>query len=201
MDTARIPPGDLGRLGQRLGAVASGWQGSQGLGGLQVSTALPRTLSALADSLVVSRSLLLIGSLQLLLLATAAAALAARLLASQREGETAMLSARGGARAQLVLASLAEASLLAVVGAAAGLVLGGYLANLLISVSGLPAGRSAGGFFGAVRQVGAGSAWWPAAVIVVLVIVVVMWPALRPVTPGAARLRRGRQAALASTAR
>ena len=38
-------------------------------------------------------------------------------------------------------------------------------------------------------------------VIVVLVIVVVMWPALRPVTPGAARLRRGRQAALASAAR
>ena len=201
VDTARIPPGDLGRLGQRLGAVASGWQGNQGLGGLQVSTALPRTLSALADSLVVSRSLLLIGSLQLLLLATAAAALAARLLASQREEETALLSARGGARAQLVLASLAEASLLAVVGAAAGLVLGGYLANLLISVSGLPPGSSAGGFFGAVRQVGAGSAWWPAVVIMVLVIVVVMWPALRPVTPGAARLRRGRQAALASTAR
>ena len=201
VDTARIPAGDLGRLGQRLGAVASGWQGNQGLGGLQVSTALPRTLSALADSLVVSRSLLLIGSLQLLLLAAAAAALAARLLASQREEETALLSARGGARAQLVLASLAEASLLAVVGAAAGLVLGGYLANLLISVSGLPPGSSAGGFFGAVRQVGADGAWWPAVVITVLVIIMVMWPALRPVTPGAARLRRGRQAALATTAR
>jgi hypothetical protein len=96
VDTARIPPGDLGRLGQRLGAVTSGWQGNQGLGGLQVSTRLPQTLSALADSLVVSRSLLLIGSLQLLLLATAAAALAARPLAGQREEETALLSARGG---------------------------------------------------------------------------------------------------------
>ena len=138
VDTARIPPGDLGGLGQRLGAVTSGWQGDQGLGGLQVSTGLPQTLSALANSLVVSRSLLLIGSLQLLLLATAAAALAARLLASQREEETALLSARGVARAQLVRASLAEASLLAVVGAAAGLVLGSYLANLLMSVSGLP---------------------------------------------------------------
>jgi hypothetical protein len=200
VDTARIPPGDLGGLGQRLGAVTSGWQGNQGLGGLQVSTGLPQTLSALANTLVVSRSLLLIGSLQLLLLATAAAALAARLLASQREEETALLSARGGARAQLALASLAEASLLAVVGAAAGLVLGGYLANLLMSVSGLP-GRSAAGFFGAVRQVFADSAWWPAVVIMVLVIIVVMWPAMRPITPGAARLRRGRQAALASAAR
>jgi hypothetical protein len=201
VDTARIPPGDLGRLGQRLGAVTSGWQGNQLLGGLQVSTGLPQTLSALANSLVVSRSLLLIGSLQLLLLAAAAAALAARLLASQREEETALLSARGGARAQLVLASLAEASLLAVVGAAAGLVLGGYLANLLMSVSGLPAGRSAAGFFGPVRQVVADGAWWPAVVIMILVIILVMWPALRPVTPGAARLRRGRQAALASAAR
>jgi hypothetical protein len=201
VDTGRIPPGDLGRLGQRLGAVTSSWQGNQRLGGLQVSTGLPQTLSALADSLVVSRSLLLIGSLQLLLLATAAAALAARLLASQREEETALLSARGGARSQLVLASLAEASLLAVVGAAAGLVLGGYLANLLMSVSGLPPGRSAAGFFGAVRQVVADGAWWPAVVIMILVIIVVMWPAMRPVTPGAARLRRGRQAALAGAAR
>jgi hypothetical protein len=150
---------------------------------------------------VVSRSLLLIGSLQLLLLATAAAALAARLLASQREEETALLSARGGARAQLVLASLAEATLLAVVGAAAGLVLGGYLANLLMSVSGLPPGRSAAGFFGAVRQVFSDGAWWPAVVIMVLVTIVVMWPAMRPAMPGAARLRRGRQAALASAAR
>ena len=52
-----------------------------------------------------------------------------------------------------------------------------------------------------MRQVFADSAWWPAVVIMVLVIIVVMWPAMRPVTPGAARLRRGRQAALASAAR
>jgi hypothetical protein len=88
-----------------------------------------------------------------------------------------------------------------VVGAAAGLVLGGYLTNLLMSVSGLPPGRSASGFFGAVRQVFSDGAWWPAVVIMVLVTVVVMWPALRPAMPGAARLRRGRQAALASAAR
>ena len=92
-----------------------------------MSTGLPQALAALASSLVVSRSLLLIGSLELLLLATAAAALAARLLASQREGETAMLSARGAARGQLLRASLAEAVLLAVTGALAGIVAGSYL--------------------------------------------------------------------------
>ena len=76
---------------------------------------------------MVSRSLLLIGSLELMLLALAAVALAARLLATQREEETALLAPRGVARGQLALASLAEATLLAVAGAAAGAVLGSYL--------------------------------------------------------------------------
>ena len=91
VDTAAIPPGQVGPLGHRLNALVDSWRGRPDLGGLQVSTGLPQVLAELASSLVVSRSLLLIGSLQLLLLATAAAALAARLLASQRDGETAML--------------------------------------------------------------------------------------------------------------
>ena len=175
--------------------------GPAALGGLQVSTGLPQALAALASSLVVSRSLLLIGSLELLLLATAAAALAARLLASQREGETAMLSARGAARGQLLRASLAEAVLLAVTGALAGIVAGSYLADVLMSANRLPAGHTAGGLSGVLHGVTAGAAWWPAVVIVVGVIVVVMWPSLRPVTPGTARARRGRPAALAALAR
>ena len=198
VDTARIPAGGLAGLGNRLNAVVSFWLGNQSLGGPAVTTGLPQTLSALASSLVVARSLLLIGSLQLLLLALAAAALAARLLASQREEETALLSARGTARAQLVLASLAESTLLAVTGAVAGIVLGSYLADRLMSVSGLPAARNAGGLLAVVRRGVAGGAWLPAAVIVVLVTIVMMWPALHPVTPGAARLRRGRQAVIAT---
>jgi hypothetical protein len=198
VDTAKITPGSVARLGNGLGAAVSSLQNKQRLGGLQASSSLPGTLSALASSLVVARSLLLIGSLQLLLLATAAAALAARLLVSQREEETALLSARGVARGQLALASLAEVALLAVAGAVAGVVLGSYLANLLMSASGLPAG--AGGLPGIVRRGVAGGDWWPAAAIVVLVVAVVMWSALRPATPGAARLRRGRQATLATAA-
>jgi hypothetical protein len=100
VDGGRIPTGGLAGLSQRLNAAVAAWQGNQSLGGLQVTTGLPQTLSALASSLVVARSLLLIGSLQLLLLATAAAALAARLLASQRASETALMSARGAARAR-----------------------------------------------------------------------------------------------------
>lgn len=101
VDTSRIPPGGTAGLGHRLSVVLAALHGNQSLGGLQVTTGLPQILAALASSLVVSRSLLLIGSLQLLLLATAAAALAARLLTSQREEETALLSARGVAPGQL----------------------------------------------------------------------------------------------------
>ena len=200
VDTGRIPPGRVGALGRRLGAVVSSLR-RQSLGGLDVTTGLPGVLAALASSLVVSRSLLLIGSLQLLLLGAAAAALAARLLISQRDEETALLSARGVGRRQLVLASLAEAVLLAFTGAVGGILAGSYLAELLMSASGLPGARPAGGVAGLVRSGAAAGTWWPAAVIVAGVIVVVMWPALRPASPGTARHRRGRQAALAAAAR
>ena len=181
VDTARIPPARIAALQQRLtGAVAS-LEGAQRLGGLQVTTRLPQTLAALASSLVVSRSLLLIGSLELILLALAAVTLAARLLATQREEETALLSARGVARRQLALASLAEATLLAVTGAAAGAVLGSYAATALLSASGLPAAGAAGGLAGILRPGAGGGVWWLAAVIVVLAIIVMSWPALRPV--------------------
>jgi hypothetical protein len=197
--TARISPGETATIGARLGAVMTSLQTRQDLGGLQTATSLPQTLSALGRSLVVARSLLLIGSLQLILLATAAAALAARLLATQREEEDALLSARGVARGQLARASLAEAALITVAGVVAGTVLGCYLAALLMLASGLP--HRTGGLAVTLRQGLSGGAWWPAAVITVLVILVVVRPAIRPVTPGAARLRRGRQAALATAAR
>ena len=200
VDTGQITPDKTSAVGQRFGAAVSALQTRQDLGGLQATTSLPQTLSALGSSLVVARSLLLIGSLQLIVLAAAAAALAARLLASQREEENALLSARGVARAQLASASLAEASLITVAGVLAGTVLGSYLAALLMSASGLPYSAS-GGVAGLLGRGLAGGVWWPAAVIAVLVIVVVVRPALRPVTPGAARLRRGRQAAFATAAR
>jgi hypothetical protein len=201
VDTTRIPPARIAALQRRLAAAVSSLEGAQSLGGLQVTTGLPQTLSALANSLVVARSLLLIGSLELILLALAAVTLAARLLASQRAEETALLSARGVGRTQLALASVAEATLLAVTGAAAGAVLGIYATNLLLSASGLPAAGVAGGLAGILRQGAVEGVWWRAAVITVLVVIVMTWPALRPVMPGDARARRGRQAALAGAAK
>jgi FtsX-like permease family len=200
VDTGQIAPSSTAELGQRLGVVVTSLQTRQDLGTLQAATTLPQTLTALGSSLVVARSLLLIGSLQLILLAVVAAALAARLLATQREEENSLLSARGVARGQLAFASFAEASLLTVAGVLAGTVLGSYLAALLMSASGLPYSPG-GGAIGLLGRGLSGGAWWPAAVIAVLVIAVVVRPALRPVTPGAARLRRGRQAALATAAR
>jgi len=200
VDTASIAPSETAALGARLGRLMLSLQTRQDLSNLQAATTLPQTLSALGSSLVVARSLLLIGSLQLILLATAAAALAARLLATQREEENALLSARGVARGQLGRVSFAEAALLTVVGVAAGTVLGCYLAALLMSASGL-SHQTGGGLPATMRQGLAGGAWWPAAAIAVLVIIVVVRPALRPVNPAAARLRRGRQATLATAAR
>src|SRR5215470_8067071 len=197
VNTRQIKPGSTAALGRRLGATVFTLQTRQDLGTLQVATTLPQTLTALGSGLVVARSLLLIGSLQLILLAVA---LAARLLATQREEENALLSARGVARSQLASASFAEASLLTVAGALAGTVLGSYLAAVLMSASGLPY-SAGGGVTGLLGRGLSGGAWWPAAAIAVLVIAVVVRPALRPATPGAARLRRGRQAALATAAR
>src|SRR5262249_55002172 len=147
-----ISPASMSQLQHRLTRIVSVLQRRQRLGGLQAATRLPQTLSELASGLVVSRVLLLIGSLELVLLGFAAVCFVARLLASQREEEIALLNARGVARGQLVLASLAEAVLLAMPAAAAGVVLGGFGAELLLAVSGLPAG-GARGLTGMIRVI------------------------------------------------
>jgi hypothetical protein len=199
VDAGRIAPASLPQLQRRLTRVVSGLQGRPGLGRLQVTTRLPQILAGLVSSLVVSRSLLLIGSLELVLLALAAVALAARLLASQREEEIALLAARGVARGQLVRASLAEAVLLAGPAAAAGAALGGFGAGWLLSASGLPASGARGP--AGPGQVIMEGAWWPAVIIGVLAVIVMVWPVLWPGTPGEARARRGRQAALTAMSR
>jgi FtsX-like permease family len=195
VNTAAIKPAGVAALSHRLTTALASLQGRQSLGGLQVTSGLPSILSALATSVVATRSLLAIGMLELALLVAAAASLAGRLLVSQREGETALLSARGAARGQLARASLAEAVLLAAAGVAAGILLGSYLAHLLMTTARLPAGPVSG----MLRDAAAGT-WWLAALLFVLVIVTIGGPALRPSSPAAARLRRGRQAALATAA-
>ena len=88
-------------------------------------------LNGTASNLDVARSLLAISAVLLFLLAAAALLAVARLLAGQREGESAMLTARGATRWQLVRLTAAEAIPLCLLSAAAGGVAGVLLARLL----------------------------------------------------------------------
>jgi hypothetical protein len=160
--------------------------------GLKVTSGLPQLLDGIASTIVLTRSLFAIATLQLLLVAGAGLVLAARLLASLREEESALLRARGATRWQVGRPVLAEA---VVLGAAASLV--GVLSGTRLA--GALAGRGnlrLGGYPGGVTQL----AWLSALAMLVLCAAVMIWPALHALTPGAARLRRGRQARLAGIA-
>jgi FtsX-like permease family len=184
---AGIRPGDLSSLAAKLSAAVAVLNGK----GINVSTRLPQALANAAESLTAARSLVLISGLQLLLLAAAALALAGRLLASQRDDETALLAARGAARWQLIRPSLTEGALACVVAAAAGAVVGVRLSGLLL-------GTLVGHRLSA-PAVGLGT-WLATALVLVFCLGIAVWPALRPAGVAAVRVRRGRQAAVATAA-
>ena len=158
---------------------------------LDLTTSLPTVLNGTASNLDVARSLLAISAVLLFLLAAAALLAVARLLAGQREGESAMLTARGATRWQLVRLTAAEAIPLCLLSSAAGGVAGVLLAGLLPGT--------------AVAGTGAAGADWPAlaaaAAVAAGAIVIMVVPALSIVTPGTARARRGRQAAISTLTR
>jgi ABC-type antimicrobial peptide transport system permease subunit len=161
--------------------------------GLQVTSSLPQLLAGIASTIVLTRSLFTIAALLLLLLAGAGLVLAARLLASMREEESALLRARGATRWQVVRPVLAEA---VVLGAAAGLVgvlVGTRLAGVLARLAHLRIGGYTGRGITSL-------AWLSALAMLVVCVAVMTWPALHALTPDAARLRRGRQARLARIA-
>jgi hypothetical protein len=192
--TARIRAGDLAALASRVDRADGALVNNAQLGGLQVSTGLPGLLRGVAQNDVVARSLLIIGELQLLLLAVAALALAASLLASQREGETALLSARGGGRWQLARLGGTESAVLAVTTVAAGSLAGGWLAGRLARSGPL---HAAGLRLAAAPAIG----WLAAGLVGLLCAALLIWPAFRAATPGAARARVGRPARAAGLAR
>ncbi|MFD0275319.1 FtsX-like permease family protein [Kitasatospora sp. NPDC127111] len=82
--------------------------------GLQVRTELPVMLREVESSALVARSTLLIGALQLAVLAAAVLLLVVQLMAARQEGENALLAARGASGARLGAFSAIEALLLAV---------------------------------------------------------------------------------------
>jgi len=185
--TAQIGSSDLASLATRLDSAVAALQNQVST----VTTSMPQTLTTVAEGLAAAQSLVLISGLQLLLLAVAALALVGRLLASHREEETALLAARGAARWQLIRPSLAEGALACAAAAAAGAVCGVRLAALLLS--------SLPGHEGTVPALGF-RVWAGAGFVLIMCMCIVLWPALRPPGIASVRIRRGRQAVVASAA-
>ena len=184
-DTPAIPLGNFRTVAARVSALRQTVSNSPAIVGLTLNTSLDSVLTGTATSLGVSRSLLAITAVELFLLAGAALVAAAQLLAAQREGEYAMLAARGAARLQLIRMAMAEAVPLCLVAGIGGAVAGVWLA-----------GRIAAGETGTVA-----GAWWAPTVVAAGAAVILMAPAALAPTPGDARIRRGRQAAISAASR
>ena len=184
--TASLPAGQLRTIAANVKNLRGALANAVELPALTLVTSLPAVLNGTASNLDVARSLLAICAVLLFLLAAAALLAVARLLSGQREGESAMLTARGATRWQLVRLSAAEAVPLCLLCAVAGALAGIGLARLL-------AGSDASGVGWAPFEV--------AAVVAVGALVIMLVPVLSIVTPGTARARRGRQAAIAGVTR
>jgi hypothetical protein len=187
--------GDLSPVSANIAALAQSLPNSSYLNGAQLVTSLPTVLAAAAANLTVARSMLVISALELLALAIAALLAVARLLATQREAENALLAARGATKSQLTWLTAAEVIPLSALVSVAGAFAGIWLVGVLVTTG--PLG-SAG-----IRLAGQAGIWSSAleAAIAVTVIsaAVLLVPGLTP-SPGAARTRRGRQAVVAGVA-
>ncbi|WP_369378925.1 FtsX-like permease family protein [Streptomyces sp. cg36] len=153
-------------------------------------TGLPDVLDRAERGLLVSRSTLLIVALQLALLAGYALLLVARMLSSERGGESTLLRARGASRARLLGLSATEALLLAVPAALVAPLLAGPLTRLL-------AGHGPLARIGLHLDTGPrGTVWLVSALVALGCAVAVVAPAL-----SAGRSGRGREAALPAPVR
>ncbi len=182
--TASVPAAQLRDAAAKVTGLRQELAAATQLPDLTMTTGLPSVLNGTASNRDVARSLLAICAVLLALLAGAALLAVARLLTGQREGESAMLVARGATRWQLIRLAIAEAIPLCLVCAVAGGLAGFGLAGLLA---------------------GPITASWSAVVAATVVgvgaFVIMLVPVLGVVTPGTARARRGRQAAVAGVTR
>ncbi|MFJ8074872.1 FtsX-like permease family protein [Streptomyces sp. NPDC096176] len=152
-------------------------------GAATVRTSLPTVLAQSERALLVARSTLMIVAVQLVLLAAYALLLVARLLSSERTGETDLLRARGASRGRITALAAAEALLLALPAAIVAPLLSGPLTRLLaghstLAKSGLRLGEAP------TAQV-----WLVAATVAACCAASVVAPALAAAT-GALRLGR-----------
>ncbi|WP_418957100.1 FtsX-like permease family protein [Streptomyces tritici] len=185
-----------GRIDALRGTAAAGaaalTDGTEPFGGGQVTaeTALPTVLQQIERPLLVARSTVLIVAVQLVLLAAYALLLVARLLSSERSGETELLRARGGSRGRITWLAAVEAGLLALPAAVVAPLLAGPLTRLLGSQAAL---ADAGLRLDATP---AAQVWLVAAGVAVCCAAAVVAPALAAGGGGTIRLRKGRAAAL-----
>ncbi|TQF03162.1 FtsX-like permease family protein [Kitasatospora acidiphila] len=107
----------LDALRTRVPQVVGAFQNSTGY---TATTRLPAALGDLHNDLLVARSTLVIGGLQLVVLAVAALLLVTRLLSERQATENALLTARGAARRRIAGITALEAGLLALPGGLLG---------------------------------------------------------------------------------
>ncbi|MEV0191847.1 FtsX-like permease family protein [Kitasatospora purpeofusca] len=160
--------------------------------GLLARTELPVLMRELDSGAMVARSTLLIGALQLIVLAAAALLLVVHLIASRQQSENALLAARGASGARLGGYTAVEALLLALPAA----LLAPLLTPLLLRVL---------GGFGPLRHVPLDTSlhWtlWPVSVACALgCVLLAALPALLRGAGGAVLRRAGRRQALAAGA-
>ncbi|WP_328924156.1 ABC transporter permease [Streptomyces sp. NBC_00190] len=195
-DFAAVRPAEAEVLRERAAPLAGGPAGA-GVkipAGLQIRSELPALLGELESAQLVARSSLLVGALQLAVLAAAALLLVAHLLTDRQEPERVLLTARGASRARLGALGAAGSLLLALPAAVLAPLLAPPLLDLL-------------GGFGPLSQVpfdtSGGWLLWPVAGACALgcVALTALPAVLRGA--GAAALRRSgrRQALVAGAAR
>jgi ABC-type antimicrobial peptide transport system permease subunit len=195
-DMTAFSDSDLNPVAANLTNLSKSLPTASFLNGAQLTTSLPSVLSGADSDLVVARSVLVISALQLLVLAIAALLAVARLLAAQREGESALLVARGATRSQLTRLTAVEVVPLSALVSIAGAVAGIWLASALASAG--PLGTA--GIRLASRPGSWSDATATALVVAVIAVAALLVPGATP-SPTAARVRRGRQAMVAGVAR
>jgi hypothetical protein len=180
-----FPDGSLGSDSASVAALVASLPNAAFLDGAQMTTSLPTVLTAVGSNLTVARSLLVISALQILVLAVVALAAVGRLLAAQREGETALLIARGATRWQLTKLTAAEVVPLSAMVSAAGALAGIRLANALVGAGAL---GTAG-----IRLAGRPGVWPDALAAAIVVAFIAIASLLAPGLTAVARAHGGRQ--------
>jgi len=192
-DMAQFPDGSLGPDAASVAALAASLPNATYLDGAQLTTSLPTALGGAGSNLTVAWSLLVISVLQILVLAVVALAAVGRLLAAQREGETALLIARGATRWQLTRLTAAEVIPLSAAVSIVGALVGVGLADALVGAGAL---GTAG-----IRLAGRPGVWPDALAAAIVIAVLAVGSLLAPGFTAVARAHGGRSGLVAGVTR